>query len=211
MVNSTEHFIHLSTISQLELVNVNAGMVSFRGREAIRLVEPEGDPGNGQSLAILSDSAFTDGVVETEVAGSPRPDAPEFARGFVGVAFHVQPRASRFEAFFLRPTNSRANDQLRRNHSTQYMSHPDHPWFRLREEAPGLYESYVDLAPGEWTRIKIEVAGTRALLYVNGTEQPCLVVNDLKLGRLGGQIALWIGAGTEAYFSTEVRLDGAAV
>ena len=32
-------------------------------------------------------------------------------------------------------------------------------------------------------------------------EQPCLIVNDLKLGETSGRIALWIGAGPEAYFS----------
>ena len=44
------------------------------------------------------------------------------------------------------------------------MSHPDQPWHRLRKESPGVYESYVDLVPGEWTRVKIVVAGTTARL-----------------------------------------------
>jgi hypothetical protein len=44
----------------------------------------------------------------------------------------------------LRPTNGRADDQVRRNHSTQYISYPDFPWYRLREETPGMYESYSD-------------------------------------------------------------------
>jgi hypothetical protein len=87
------------------------------------------------------------------------------------------------------------------NHSTQYCSHPDFPWFKRREESPGGYESYTDLVPGEWTDIKIIVSGMRAELYVNGAQQPCLIVNDLKLGESKGQIALWIGAGTEAHFS----------
>ena len=102
----------------------------------------------------------------------------------------------------MRPTNGRASDQLRRNHSTQYISHPDFPWYQLRKEKPGVYESYTDLVPGIWTPIRIVVSGTQAQLYVNGAEQPCLVVYDLKLGETQGQIALWIGAGTEAYFST---------
>jgi hypothetical protein len=143
-------------------------------------------------------------VIEAEIAGAPRKDAPQDMRGFVGIAFHVQPGGVHFECFFLRPTNGRAEDQLRRNHSTQYISHPDYPWYRLREESPGLYESYADLVPGAWTPIKIVVSGVRARLYVNGAEQPCLVVNDLKLGETQGQIALWIGSGTEAHFSNVV-------
>lgn len=63
-------------------------------------------------------------------------------------------------------------------------------------------ESYVDLEPGAWTRIKIEVAGTKASLYVNGADQPCLIVNDLKLGETHGQVALWTGSNTEAYIRT---------
>jgi len=126
-------------------------------------------------------------------------------RGFVGIAFHVQPQGSQFECFYLRPTNGRAEDQLRRNHALQYISHPDFPWYKLREENPGVYESYTDLVPDEWTKIKIVVAGVRAQLFVNGSAQPCLVVNDLKLGEVPGQIALWIGFGTEAHFS-EVKV-----
>jgi hypothetical protein len=43
-------------------------------------------------------------------------------------------------------------------------------------------------------------------LYVNGGPQPALVVNDLKLGDSKGAVALWIGLGTEAYFS-ELRVS----
>jgi len=74
----------------------------------------------------------------------------------------------------------------------------------LREETPGLYESYVDLVPGEWTKLRIEVEGTKARLFVHGAEQPVLVVNDLKLGNTRGAVALWIGLGTEAFFSNLV-------
>ena len=64
-----------------------------------------------------------------------------------------------------------------------------------------MYESYVDLDAGAWTRIKIVVAGSRAGLYVNGAGQPSLIVNDLKLGESHGRIALWTGGNTQAYFS----------
>ena len=86
------------------------------------------------------------------------------------------------------------------------------PYFGLRdyghknqiglEETPGKYESYVDLLPGEWTRVRIVVSGEQAKLFVHGSDQPCLIVNDLKLGadKKGG-VGLWVGVGTEAYFS----------
>ena len=192
--------------AEVALQGVTAEAVNYRGRAALRVVEAEGPPTDAHALAVIVGSDFKDGVIETAVAGAPRAGAAEGMRGFVGVAFRVQPGAAAFECFYLRPTNGRANDQLRRNHATQYISHPDYPWYRLREETPGVYESYTDLVPGEWTPLRIVVARGRAELYVNGAEQPCLVVNDLKLGEAAwGQIALWIGAGTEAYFA-EVRV-----
>lgn len=191
----------LNSVSELELHNVEAELVTYRGRHAVRLVE-QSEPEH--AIAILSGSDFKEGVIEAWIAGAPREDAPPEMCGFVGIAFRVQPQGTRFECFYLRPTNGRADDQLRRNHSTQYISHPDFPWYRLREETPGVYESYTDLVPGAWTSVRIVVSGVQAKLYVNGAEQPCLVVNDLKLGETQGQIALWIGSGTEAYFSSLV-------
>lgn len=184
-------------LSGLELHNVTAEDTVWRGRKAIRLVETQS---SGDSIAILKGTSFGDGVIEAEIAGLPRPGAGEGARGFVGIAFRVQGSA-KYECFYLRPTNGRADDQLRRNHSTQYISHPDWPWHRLRKEFPGVYESYADLVPGHWTKVRIEVRGTKARLYVNGASEPSLIVNDLKHGTSRGAIALWIGAGTEAYFS----------
>ena len=54
---------------------------------------------------------------------------------------------------------------------------------------------------GVWTRYRITVEGTKARLYVHGAAQPCLIVNDLKLGDSTGGVLLWIGPGTEGYFS----------
>ena len=43
---------------------------------------------------------------------------------------------------------------------------------RLRAESPGQYESYADMAPGQWIPVKIRVDGERAFLHVGGAEQP---------------------------------------
>jgi hypothetical protein len=187
-----------------EPVKIQANVASYRGRRAVRIVNDDGPVGGvsgGQVLAIVKKSFFKDGTIEADVAGSPRQGAKPSTRGFIGIALRIQDHGSRYEAFYLRMTNGRADDQLQRNHSVQYVSHPDFPWSRLREEKPGVYESYVDLDAGAWTRIKIVVSGTKAQLYVNGADQPCLIVNDLKLGESHGQVALWTGSDTEAYFS----------
>ena len=147
------------------------------------------------------DLEFSNGVIELELAGAPAPDAPAGARGFVGIAFRVQPSNDIYDAFYLRPTNGRATDQERRNHSAQYISHPAWTWSRLRQETPSKYESYVDLEPGVWTKIRVEVRGNVARLFVHDHEQPTLIVNDVKTGaQAKGAVALWLDAGTIAHF-----------
>jgi len=199
--------ISLNSPDQLKLVNVRAETVTFKGRKALRLNDTAaagvGDEGR---LAVLPNTDFQDGVIEVDLTGEPAPGAGEGARGFVGIAFRVSADHSRFECIYLRPTNGRADDQVRRNHSVQYISIPGFPWNFLRKEFPEKYESYVDLVAGEWTKVKIEVRGDKARLYVNGVAQPTLLVNDLKQGQSKGAVALWIGTGTVAHFA-DVRIS----
>jgi hypothetical protein len=208
-VISTAQSLPLDTTTGLQPHGVQIKAVSYQGRKAIQVVpSPEPDAEwakdhavTGGGIVVLPGTSFHNGTVEIDVAGKPGVGAPSDARGFVGLAFHVNPDASKYEYVYVRPTNGRADDQLRRNHSTQYSSHPDYEWLRLRTESPGKYESYVDLVPGEWTKLKIEVNDTTMRFYVNGASQPSLLVNDLKMGNAQGALALWIGVGTEAYFA----------
>jgi hypothetical protein len=180
----------------LEYVRTVPKPVTYRNVKALQLVAAA----DNDSVALVKDLDFKDGALEVDLAGLPGPGAANTARGFVGVAFRSAPHAAAFDCFYLRPTNGRADDQLRRNHSAQYVSEPDYGWERLRTQTPGVYESYVDLETGAWTHVKIEVNGVRARLFVNGAAQPSLIVNDLKRGVTSGAIGLWIGPGTEAYF-----------
>ena len=188
------------TVDRLTLKGVVAESVRYQDRQAIRLLESDKTRTN-IGMAIVSGISFRDGTLEVDVAGKRGPFAVPDDRGFIGLAFHVTSNADRFEHIYLRPENGRAADQVRRNHSTQYAAHPDFPFSRLRKESPEKYELYVDLEPGVWTRMRIVVAGTTARLFVHDAPQPVLVVSDLKLGATEGGIALWIGAGTEGFFS----------
>ena len=114
----------------------------------------------------------------------------------------MQPDRRTYDCFYLRPTNGRADDQERRNHTAQYISHPAHTWFTLREKFPSRYESYVDIVPAKWIRVRIEVDGEKARLFVNGAEQPTLLVNDVKTGAAGrGGVALWFEGSTIAHYA----------
>jgi len=207
----------LDSTAGLRLHNVVAEPAVLQGKKGLRVAHSEeavrrlqGMTGDQQAhfpqLAAVDGLEFANGVIEAEIAGAPAPGAPgDYA--FVGIAFRVQNDLKTYDVFYLRPTNGRAEDQQRRNHAVQYASHPDWPWFRLRKETPSKYESYVDLMPGVWTRVKIEVRGERARLYVHGQGQPTLIVNDLKTGaQAKGAVALYIDRGTVAHFR-DLRVD----
>ncbi len=124
--------------SRLRLHDVSASAVTHEGRPALRLVESDGRKGGG--MAIVDQLSFQDVEIAVDVAGRRGPLAIADDRGFVGVAFRVSPDAARYEHIYLRPDNGRADDQVRRNHSTQYASHPDFPWPLLRKSFPEKYE-----------------------------------------------------------------------
>lgn len=151
----------------------------------------------------IKDVEFKDGTIEVKVLSKLLSNASPTARGFIGVAFRINDSNSRFECIYIRPTNGRADDQIRRNHSTQYFSYPDYKFDRLRKEAPEKYESYADMGLNEWIRMKIVVKGTQARLYLNDNKEPSLIVNDLKNGAdQSGGVGLFVDNGTEAIFLT---------
>jgi hypothetical protein len=197
--------VHSAKLDAVEVPNLTAQIATYGGPTAVKIenkagVTAAGTPANGETRALLKGSEFGDGTIEAEVTGWPRPGAGSRVRGFAGIALRVGPQGSKYESISLRQTNGRAGDQLGRDHSTQYAWYPNFPWRWLRDENPGVYESYVDLDPRVWTDMKIVVAGTQARLYVNGAAQPCLIVSDLKLGDTRGQIAPWAGTDTEGVF-----------
>ncbi len=197
---ASQQKIALNSAKGLELINVEASVTKLHGKKAIQVKAARGVK-NHETLVLIPDVSFSNGVIEIEVAGEPAPGAFPQARGFVGLAFRVnKPDAYEYECFYLRPTNGRAENQVQRNHSIQYVSHPEYPWYELREKFPEKYESYADLVPGEWTKLKIEVSGVTAKFYVNNMDQPNLIVKDLKGAKSEGGIALWLHSSTLAHY-----------
>lgn len=153
------------------------------------------------TFSYIQDYEFRNGIIEVKVLSKFLNDAPEFSRGFIGVAFRINSDLSQYESIYIRPDNGSCDDQVRRNHSTQYYSYPDYKWFTLRENEPKKYESYADIAMNEWIQLKIVVKDSRAELYINNAKSPNLIVTDLKNGSdLKGTVGLWTEIGTDAYF-----------
>src|ERR1700756_2887496 len=202
--SKTQTFV-LSNPKDLVLLNVKADAIAYQGRTALRLTKDTEKDG----FALLRDRDFQDGVIEAEIALKITTPPGVRNPGFIGIAFRARPDASRYELFYVRPGNANAPDQAMRNHAVQYVSEPDFGWYRLRREWPWVYESHVDLKPETWIKLKIEVIGRAAKLYVNGSENPALVVDGLKGEDLHGAVALWGYANEEAYFSN-VRITPAA-
>jgi hypothetical protein len=201
MSQVNERKFQLSNTAEHIPVNVAIQEANYLGKKGIKVTDTAQGISSEVRYTKIKDFQMGNGVIELELAGKPLSTAGEAARGFVGIAFRIQSDDSGFESFYLRPTNGRADDQVRRNHTTQYFSFPDYPWHRLRKETPEKYESYADMEVCKWTKVKIEIQDNTAKLYVHGSSQPALIVSDLKHGKDSrGSIGLWVGPGTEAYF-----------
>ena len=197
----------LFSLDHTSAYGVKARPIRYNGFDALHVVADPDHKGMDEggcdncTILLLEDIGFGDGTVEIEVAGRPQEGAPAWARGFVGVVFRVSKDVGEYEGVYLRPANSAEATQIRRNHTVQYFSYPDHPWRRLREQHPGVYESWADIEVGQWTRMRLEIEGSKAVLYLNGSNKPTLIVDDLKLGDgKRGAIGLFTEPTTDAYF-----------
>jgi hypothetical protein len=195
----------LDSTDNLVLKGCKATMTDHLGLRALQLSDfPGNNPTDSGMLALIPGITFKAGTIEVELAGGPISGPTP---GFLGLAVRMQGEMEKFEYVYLRPRNGRHENQLQRNHSCQYSSHPGFDWKKLRDEFPGVYESYVDLEVDAWTKMKLDIRGVKLRLFVNDTPQPCLIVNDLKLGEVSGGVGLWIGPATRAYFRN-LRITG---
>jgi hypothetical protein len=185
---------------------VKTEAVKYLGRKSVRITV---DGEDHEGLALLPGTDFQDGVIEADIALNTTVPPGVRYPGFVGIAFRARPDASHYELFYLRPGNSEAADQAMRNHSVQYVSEPGFGWYRLRREWPSVYESHAELAMQTWTKVRIEISGRAAKLFLNGSPKPSLVVDGLKGEDLHGAVGLWSFTDEEAYFSN-VRITPAA-
>jgi hypothetical protein len=200
-INSFSQNIKLDSNS-LEAVQVYMSIEKLMGSKVVKAVKDSTVKEVDEPTFVkVKGIQFSNGTIEVKVLSRLLKNAPEFSRGFIGIAFRINENNTKFESIYIRPTNGRANDQVRRNHSTQYYSYPDYKFDRLRKESPERYESYADMELNKWITMRIEVNGAQAKLFLDHNKQPSLIVNDLKHGaNASGAIALWVEVGTEGYF-----------
>lgn len=195
---------------EFELNNVKASVVKLKGQKVLKMERDlEALPFDNDNMVATVDEPtyaklkgidFENGIIEVKVLSSLLESAPDFARGFIGVAFHIDDSNTNFQSIYIRPTNGRAENQFRRNHTVQYFSYPDYKFDRLRKEFPETYETYADIGLDEWITLRIEINDRKATLYINDQKHPSFIVDEMKGNTKSGSIGLWVDIGTEGYF-----------
>ena len=181
----------LARDSTVSIHNRTSTSLNDGARRGIHLNAQEGD-----GLLWIPGEVLRKGIIEIDVRGRNAP-----GQSFVGVAFGGKDDYT-FEAIYVRPFNFRAEDSERRARAIQYISHPDYPWHRLRNEHPGRFESALDPAPdpNEWVHLQIVLEERRVHVYVNGSDKSTLVVDRIG-GQSGGRVGLFVGNNSEGDFS----------
>ena len=167
----------------IEVFNRELSLINEESHQGIRLSKDE-----GEGVAWLKGIEFSNGTLEFDVRGE---DVKQHS--FVGIAFHGK-NNSTFDAVYLRPFQFRAQDEISRNKDLQYVSLPDFTWRILREKFPGKYEHSVEPAPdpNAWVRVRIVIKDYTVSTYINGCNEPSLVVekiNHVNTGSLGFYVA----------------------
>ena len=152
-------------------------------RKGVRLSEAE-----GEGPAYLPGIEFANGTIEVDLKGKDVQGA-----SFVGVAFHGVDGTT-YDAIYFRPFNFKTDDKARVLRAVQYISHPAHPWQKLRAETPGQYEKPVTPVPdpNDWFRARVVVASPNVSVYVGDGKDPCLTVKQLS-DRKKGLVGIWVG------------------
>lgn len=198
-----KHHIKIES-SDFTAVHTSIQDSTLDGRQVIRVVKQDKiNQYDENTYGKLNNLLFHNGTIEVKMLSRLLPDAPDFARGFIGIVYRANTEDSEFEAFYVRPTNGRnCNDTIRKSHGCQYFSYPGYTFSYFREYNITKYEAPVDLALDEWFTLKAVIENEHAEFYLNGNPTPALVVNDMKHGKgCHGSIGIFVDIGTEAFVS----------
>jgi hypothetical protein len=196
-----------------ELHNVTGSIIEFEGKEVLKIerdlkalpfdvnnIENTVDEPHYARLVGLED--FENGTIEVKMYSQIQ-DPPLYpgVAGFIGVYFRIKEDDSAFEGIYVRPKVGRANNQMYRNHAVQYISYPHAKFDVLRKSyPPGSYEGSAPVALKEWIKMRIEVNGETAEMFINDMKYSSFIV-DKMLGKnkIGG-VGLYVDIGTIGYF-----------
>lgn len=190
-----ENFVPLHTVAET---------ITLNGKPVLRVVKSEKINLYDENTYVkIKDILFHNGTIEMKMKSRLLPDAPDFARGFIGIVYRANAADSEFESFYVRPTNGRlCTDPVRKSHGCQYFSYPGYTFSYFREYGITEYEAPVDLALDEWFTLKAVIKDEQAAFYLNESDTPVLTVHEMKHGKgLHGSLGIFVDIGTEALIS----------
>ena len=139
----------------------------------------------GGAYCYVKDVVFQDGTVEVDMA------APK-TRSFMGIDFRFE-SSDNHETVYLRPHKSGLDD------ATQYMPmfNGGSTWQLYSGQG---FTAPIDIPKEQWFHVKLEISGSTGKLFVNDSEKPALIINDLKRGNSKGPVGVWASV-TGGYFA----------
>ncbi len=195
-----------------ELHNVTGAIVDFQGKKAMKIerdlkalpfdeknLEKTVDDRHFARLLDLSD--FENGTIEVKMYSqlqNPSPYPP--AAGFIGLYYRIKEDDSAWESIYLRPKVGRSDNQLFRNHTVQYFSYPTFKFDTLRKIAPFRYEGSAPVSLNEWIKMRIEVNGESAEMFINDAKYSTFVIDKMLGKNQKGFVGLYVDIGTIGYF-----------
>lgn len=175
--------------------------MEFKDSETIRVWKYGTEEPDINTYAAVKGLSFHNGTIEVDVCGALLPDATDYARGFIGIAFRGAEDGREFESFYIRPTNGKdCHDPVRKAHGCQYFSFPGYTFSYFRDFGITDYENAVDtIALNQWSHLMAVVRDDSAVFYVDRKE--VLRVDGLKHGPSArGNVGLYVDIGTDGYF-----------
>lgn len=153
------------------------------------------------TIVTVRDLDFHNGTITVKMLSRLLPDAPDFARGFIGIVFRAKEDGSEFESFYIRPTNAMTDDPVRRAHGCQYFSYPGYTFAYFREFGISGFEAPMRYGLDEWVTLRAVIQDERASFYLGDEAEPVLIVEHLKHGGAArGTVGFFSEIGTEAFF-----------
>ncbi|MBR3345244.1 MAG: hypothetical protein IKG34_13730 [Solobacterium sp.] len=191
-----------NTVDEFENIHTAMSDVLLDGEQTIRVVKADKIMQfDENTLVRLKDCDFHNGTIKVKMLSRLLPDAPDFARGFIGIIYRVNDNNSEFESFYIRPTNGMTDDPVRKSHGCQYFSYPGYTFAYFREFNITQYEAPIHNGLDEWVQLKAVIRDETAEFYLNDEPEPVLTVKDMKHGKdARGSVGFFSEIGTEAFF-----------
>lgn len=196
-----------------ELHNVTGSVIDFQGNKVLKIerdlkafpfdeknLEHTVDDRHYARLLDLSD--FENGTIEVKMYSQLQNPAPyPGIAGFIGLYFRIKEDDSAWESIYVRPKVGRVGNQWLRNHTVQYFSYPNFKFQTLRDKYPaGSYEGSAPVSLNEWIKMRIEVNGETAEMFINDAKYSTFVVDKMLGSSKKGFVGLFVDIGTIGYF-----------